>query len=60
MSTVYHPESDGQTEQVNIVFEDTLGQFDGPYLKDLYSWVYMAEIAVMKLGTIVLKTSQAC
>jgi hypothetical protein len=46
MSTAYHPESDGQTERVNAVFEDTLRHFVGPYQNEWDSWVCMVEFAM--------------
>jgi hypothetical protein len=46
MSTAYHPESDGQTERVNAVFEDTLRHFVGPYQNVWDSWVCMVEFAM--------------
>lgn len=46
MSTAYHPQTDGQTERVNGVLEDTLRHFVGPYQNDWDDLLAPAEFAM--------------
>ena len=46
MSTAYHPQTDGQTEHVNGVLEDTLRHFVGPYQQDWDEFLASAEFAL--------------
>ena len=46
MSTAFHPQSDGQTERVNRVLEDTLRHFVGPTQDDWDKLLPCAEFAL--------------
>ena len=46
MSTAYHPQTDGQTERMNRIFEDYLRHFVAPNQADWDSWLFHAEFAV--------------
>ena len=46
MSTAYHPQTDGQTERINSVLEDTLRHFVGPYQHDWDELLAPAEFAL--------------
>lgn len=46
MSTAFHPESDGQTERMNLVLEDMLRQYVSPAQDDWDEHLDMAEFAV--------------
>jgi hypothetical protein len=46
MSTAKHPQSDGQTEKMNSVLEDTLRHFVGPYQTNWDEYLAMAEFAI--------------
>jgi hypothetical protein len=46
VSTAKHPQSDGQTEKMNSVLEDTPRHFVGPYQADWNEYLAMAELAI--------------
>ncbi len=46
MSTAMHPQTDGQTERMNGVLEDTLRHFVGPYQTDWDERLAVAEFAM--------------
>jgi len=46
MSTAFHPETDGQTERMNRVIEETLRNYVNPYHDDWDQYLYMAEFAI--------------
>ena len=45
-STAKHPQTDGQTERMNGVFEDTLRHFVGPYQTDWDEYLAVVEFAM--------------
>ncbi|KAI0992802.1 hypothetical protein K3495_g15382, partial [Podosphaera aphanis] len=45
LSTAYHPETDGQTENANAFMEQYLRQYIDYSQKDVYEWLPMAEFA---------------
>ena len=46
MSTKYHPQTDGQTENANGVLEDTLRHFVGPFQSDWEDRLPVIEFAM--------------
>ena len=46
MSTAYHPKTDGQTERVNGVLEDTLRHFVRPFERDWDDLLASVEVAL--------------
>ncbi|MBW0502061.1 hypothetical protein O181_041776 [Austropuccinia psidii MF-1] len=45
ISTVFHPETDGQTERVNQILENHLWMYVGYHQDDWYTWLPPAEFA---------------
>lgn len=45
-SSAFHPQSDGQTERVNKVFEDTIRHFVSPFQDDWDKYIDAAEFAI--------------
>jgi len=57
MSTTLHPQTDGQTENANRVFEDTIRHFVGPYQNDWDNYLAVVEFAMNRAWNQTIETT---
>lgn len=57
LSTTYHPETDGQTENTNAILEQYLRAYVGYLQDDWYEWLPLAEFAMNQAQSETTRTS---
>ncbi len=60
MSTAYYPQTDGQTERANRVFEKILRHYVSPIHDDWDEHLDVAEFAINMLGRSLCRRSHSC